>query len=151
MRWLAVGCFLMACGEAPPGSTQTRLCGSEARADTFSEGMQRPSANALYSVRLLRSEVEGQPKPPDRGNNRWTLEVLDPAGAPLTDVSVALRPFMPDHGHGTTPLRHNAALEANVYRVGPFDLFMAGFWEFTFTVDRAGQSDTVRYGFCIEG
>lgn len=91
------------------------------------------------------------PLPVGLGQNLWTVAATVD-GAPATDAQVVLEPWMPDHGHGTTP-RYAAGVEQEpgVYAFGPFTPSMPGTWEIrvgvvrgavdevaTFTVDVAG-------------
>lgn len=145
---------LVACGgDDSTDAGQAGLCSEEARADEFVVGMEKSTVDSKFGVRLTEVLVQDTPKPPDRGDNLWTFQVVDASGAPVDGAMVDVKPWMPDHGHGTNPLHLDARLEPQVgtYEVGPFDLFMGGFWEFTFTVDAAGTTDTVDFGFCVEG
>jgi hypothetical protein len=97
--------------------------------------------------------VNGTPGEPDRGDNEWTIEAMDSGGSMLDGASIQVKPWMPDHRHGTNPLYIDATPTGRPgqYTLPTFDLFMGGFWTFTFTVESGGQSDTVQFGFCIEG
>lgn len=155
--FLALGLLLLgasACGDHDhgPGDGQTRLCDAEPRGETFVVGLEKTSRVEGLKVRLLEVVVEEQPQPPDRGINTWTFEITDAAGAPVEDVAVRLRPWMPDHGHGTTPAEYpGVPAGAGRYSVGPFNLFMSGLWEFTVRLERGGELDDAKFGFCLEG
>lgn len=142
-----------ACGGEEPstGDTRALLCANEARADDFTPGLEKATTEGLFSVRLLDSMVEGEPRSPDRGFNTWMLQVVDGSGNLVDGADVEIRPWMPDHGHGTTPLIHSGAAMTDGYEVGPFDLFMGGFWEFTVTVRSGAAEDEAVFGFCLEG
>ena len=141
-----------ACGDDEPTSAGDRsLCAGETRADTFSVGMEKPTQMNDFTVRLADTQVEGAVSPPDRGNNTWTLEVLDASRARVRGATVTMRPWMPDHGHGTTPLDIGATEADGVYSFGPFDLFMGGFWEFGVRVQTDSADDRATFGFCLEG
>ena len=149
---LGVSVFLIACGDDPQIAGDGRsLCGDETRADTFVVGMEKPTFGDNFSVRLMDTEVEGNTVPPDRGHNVWTFEILDSNRMRVQGAVVTLRPWMPDHGHGTTPLVMEAVETDGVYSFGPFDLFMGGFWEFGVHVEAAEQADDTKFGFCLEG
>ncbi len=64
---------------------------------------------------------------------------------------VKLRPWMPDHGHGTTPAVFYGKPDAGRYGVGPFKVHMAGFWEFELTVSLGNETDSTVFSFCVEG
>lgn len=117
--------------------------------DTFTPGLTRAGSEGRFAVRL----VEAEPSTPLKGDNRFTFEVLDATTlAPLSDVGVVLEPVMIAHGHGTTPPRFEATLEAARYVVGPFALFMPGVWECRFHLLRGeDESDEVAFRFRIVG
>ncbi|MEQ8277597.1 MAG: FixH family protein [Deltaproteobacteria bacterium] len=134
------------------GTNPNALCGDESRATDYVSGLELDTTDAAFTVRLTDVMVADTPQPPDRGNNLWTFEVLDSAGSPVTDATVEMKAWMPDHGHGTNPLWNDARpMNGGGYEVGAFDLFMGGFWQFTFRVDQAGNTDEGVVGFCIEG
>lgn len=147
---LSFGFLLAACGDGS-GTTQRSLCDGEARATPYVAGLEQPSERAMFKARF----VEGTPAPPDRGDNAWKLEIVDAAGAPRTDLTrVRVRAWMPDHGHGTSPSPWNVAnalQEAGRFAVGPMNLFMGGYWEFTIEGQAGDETDTAIVGFCIEG
>lgn len=98
--------------------------------------------------------AEAEPDPPDVGLNTWTFDVTDAAGAPLEGAAVAVRPFMPEHGHGTVPELYDAP-EASPgrYRGPPIHLFMPGLWELHVELYDAGETvaDVATFRFCLEG
>ncbi len=149
---MLAGLCLGGCGGETSGPSQSStgiLCANETRADTFRVGLEK-SASA-FTVRLQDSTVEGFFGPPDRGFNTWAVEIVDASGAPMSPEEVKLKPWMPDHGHGTTPLLHYGVQEGGQYTLGPFDIHMGGYWEFTVTVTTGGAEEQVKFGFCVEG
>lgn len=127
------------------------LCAGDERADTYVAGLERMTEQTGYRVTLAENLYEGSPRAPDRGLNTWRIKVTDNAGQPMTDVKVILRPWMPDHGHGTTPLDIEATATGDTYEAGPFNLFMGGFWRFTVKVEEGTEAEEAVFGFCIEG
>ena len=97
--------------------------------------------------------VETSPAPPDRGDNTWTVQVVDAAGAPVAVTGITGAPFMPAHNHGTSPPDYPGASTDQVdWTVGPFDLFMPGLWELRLTIDRdENEQGQVVVPFCVEG
>jgi len=96
---------------------------------------------------------ELSPEPPDRGDNTWTLRVVDGAGAQVVVESVTLSPFMPAHNHGTAPADFPAtATGSGAWTAGPFDLFMPGRWEVRVAVG-VGEDNVEHavFAFCVEG
>ena len=71
---------------------------------------------------------------------------------PVQTATISAKPWMPDHGHGTTPPRFGAQPLGNgAFSLGPMDLFMPGFWTVTLDVQADGKQDTVVFSFCLEG
>ena len=140
---------LSACGGDGTGQQQQGLCTEDARAEAYVAGLEKASDAGMFKARL----VEGTPAPPDRGNNTWMLEVLDPNGSPMAGVTdVSVKAWMPDHGHGTNPLWNEGTVQPDgKYMVGPFNLFMPGLWQFTVSVEAANQTDVAIVSFCVEG
>ncbi|GAC1352272.1 MAG: hypothetical protein NVS3B20_22550 [Polyangiales bacterium] len=95
--------------------------------------------------------VEGDPAPPSKGNNTWILRVLDKTDHAVTDAVVDVKPFMPDHGHGTSVLAKASPTADGTYRVAPLYMFMPGLWQVTFTAKTGDLTDSAVFTFCIEG
>jgi hypothetical protein len=140
---------LPACGGDGTSQQQQGLCTDDERASQYVAGLEQASDAGMFKAKLLA----GTPAPPDRGNNTWTISVLDPSGAPMSGVNeVRVKAWMPDHGHGTNPLWNDATVQPDgTYQVGPFNLFMPGLWQFTVSVEAANQNDTAVVSFCVEG
>jgi hypothetical protein len=133
-------------------------CADEPRAPPFQQGMQVPSAAGTYVVKLVRNtftDASGKvlTEPPAKGVDVWTVEV-DAAATqtPLDGLTIAVRPFMPDHGHGTTSVGVTPA-GAGVYTISPLNLYMAGYWEVTLTITDPSAatpaSDTAMLKICV--
>jgi hypothetical protein len=142
---------LVACGtdhaktEAPSGADCTR----DARKDVYAASMMK-SGTAGYQVRLL----ESVPAPPQKNDNSWRFEVVDPNARTVSDASVAVVPFMPDHGHGTPiPVVVTAPAAAETaYRASPINLWMPGLWRVSMQISQSSKLvDTVEFFFCIQG
>lgn len=139
-----------ACGSGDDGNPIPDQvdCSKETRADTYAAGMSKTGAQG-FEFRLM----EAAPTPPAKGDNDWTIEVLDASSTPMDGISLDITPFMPDHGHGTTV---NADItptqEAGTYDVNPVNLWMPGYWEITVDAsDDSGPLDSAVFAFCIEG
>lgn len=141
------------CGGDDTGSDAARRCDSETRADVYSAGMTKSGAEGKFSVVLVVSE----PAPPDKGDNSWTIEIKEVGTDTAVDnADVIVTPFMVDHGHGTPVVPTvSAGDSAGRYLVSPINLWMPGYWELS--LDLAAElgsvtmTDTVLFGFCIEG
>lgn len=125
------------------------ICAGDDRVEVYAAGMEKPGDKGLLRVRLVASE----PAPPQKGENTWTVQVTDAAGAPVEGATFAVTPRMPDHGHGsaTTPAV-TAGGAAGEYAIASLDLAMAGLWTVTLDITTAaGETDTVTFSFCVEG
>jgi len=71
-------------------------------------------------------------------------------GAPITGATITAKPWMPDHGHGTS-VRAVITEEAvaGQYTAAPLYLFMAGLWQIMFTIDDGTTRDEVVYAVCL--
>lgn len=150
---LAAGLALGACGSGAQnsngGTPGAETCANEKRADAWALGTVRTGTGGLLKAKLVAAD----PAPPIKGDNVWTLQILDASDQPLDGVALTVKPFMPDHGHGT-PI---AATVTEVgmghqYRVTPVNLWMPGYWEIRLTLDAGGgKTDATAFKICIDG
>lgn len=161
---IALGALAAACGEngaTPPpdagagpsgadAATEAGLitCQNDPRADAFQPPLAKAGKSALYKFVL----VSGDPAPPGRGTNTWTLRIEDSAGAPVTGATLKVTPTMPDHGHGTS-IRATVVPEGDAYKVTPLYFFMPGLWQVTFeaAIGDAAPADSAVFSFCVPG
>jgi hypothetical protein len=151
MRWitLAIAVTAAACsggGGGDVGPDADIGCRFDHRAMTYAAGMKLAGDSGALSFAIETAT----PAPPLKGNNSWTVQILDGSGAPVTGATMTAVPFMPDHGHGTqvTPVVTPAG---DAYTVAPLYLFMPGLWQVTLTATSAAGDDSVKFDFCIEG
>ena len=122
-------------------------CAAETRDDEYTLGMEK--AGTAVRVRF----VDALPAPPDRGDNTWTIEVVDLAtGMPLDDVSLVVEPYMPDHMHGTSIQCNVTDMpEPGELHLEPVNLFMPGLWEVRLHFTLADETtDRVDFSFCVD-
>lgn len=144
MRLLAPALLLLAgCPPEPPDPISP--CDGGGEADDYVQGLQH--AGDVFDVAFMDAE----PAPPDVGINVWDVEILD--GADLVeDGEVTAVPWMPLHGHGTVPARHDLTpAEDGTWFSRPINLFMPGLWVITFEIDDGVTTDEVEFRFCLEG
>jgi hypothetical protein len=123
-------------------------CAGETRAAPYAPNLTRASASGTWQIVL----VAGDPAPPARGDNTWTVKVLDATGAPQDDLSMTAAPFMPDHRHPSMVKPAVTPLGGGAYAVTPVYLFMPGYWEITFKLHPAdAAADAVVFPICIPG
>jgi YtkA-like len=146
---------LPACGSSdasPPTAAQhdtSATCDGDPRANVYSAGMTQASENGKFTLQMLNAD----PAPPAKGDNKWDIKLTDAAGAPLNDATITVKPFMPDHGHGTSidAVVTPAGSGGGEYSISPVNLWMPGLWQVTLSTDAAGATDDVVLGFCIAG
>ncbi|MCC7380315.1 MAG: FixH family protein [Deltaproteobacteria bacterium] len=145
---LAVSLAAFACGGDTTPPPNGAGCVEDARADTYVAGLEKTTEGG-HRVKML----EARPAPPDRGDNTWTFELADAAGAKVSTATVSVRPWMPDHGHGSTPAMFSGAPAGDGrYGVGPVNFFMPGLWELTVKVElQGGAIESAKFSFCVEG
>ena len=154
MRFLAAALVLCACTSSDGGATSsdsatpadagpTVTCQNDSRVDTYVANLTKTSSSGQMKVTLVASD----PAPPVRGNNTWSVKVTDGAGGAVNGASLAVTPFMPDHGHGTSVKAAINAKGDGVYEITPLYLFMPGVWKITI----ANGTDSVDFFFCVAG
>ena len=138
--------LLSACGGDDPAPEDTVCVGTEA--DTYAAGIVKTTDAGLYVITL----TEADPAPPEKGENTWNLRIT--AGdSPLDGADVVLTPFMPEHGHGSSPAYVEALpLGDGAYRAEGLNFSMPGLWEITVSVESPDTgADSAIFAFCIEG
>lgn len=148
---LLVGGLLPACSSEPPEASPDAAaptgCAAEKRADAFALGLSKTLPNGSV-VRL----VAATPAPPAKGDNTWTVELVDGAGKPVSGATLTVVPFMPDHGHGTATAPTATPEGApGKYRISNMNLPMAGYWDITLSVTVGATKSDARFGICIDG
>ncbi|HTR54557.1 MAG TPA: FixH family protein [Kofleriaceae bacterium] len=140
---------LAACGRSQPSADPHDPCAAEARADHFVDGLRKRGAAGALDFALVSSE----PAPPARGDNTWIVQldaISSGAAGPVDGATIAVTPFMPDHGHGATVKVNVTALPtAGQYRLAPINLWMPGYWETTIRASHGSTSDSAVFKFCI--
>lgn len=135
-------------GAAGAGGSAPSVCAKDDRAQTFTQGLEARSDKGTLTLRLLTID----PNPVFKGNNAWKLQIVDAAGSPVDGLEVSVKPFMPDHNHGSSivPSVTPAGSDGR-YDVTLLNLFMPGLWQVTFTVKSQGQTEQATFSFCVTG
>lgn len=122
-------------------------CETETRDDDFVVGITKMGTANQVAFKLLSAT----PAPPARDDNSWLLQ-LDTTAGPLSNATVVVTPFMPDHQHGT-PIKVGveAMPTAGQYTLSPINMWMPGLWEVTIsaTATEPAVDDSVVFRFCI--
>jgi hypothetical protein len=140
---------LAACGGGEDaGDDEHYDCTMETRDDDFVVGLEKVSASGTHFI--LMSSV---PAPPARGDNQMTLHLQDSAAAPMGGASLTVRPYMPDHGHGTAV---QAVITESTTVIGEYDLdpvnfHMPGLWQLLISAGPVTEANTATFAFCVPG
>jgi hypothetical protein len=160
MRGSAKNCLLLgllalaslaACSSSSSSGTQAApapsLCATDSRAQSYTAGMEQKGTAGTLSVKLESIN----PNPVIKGNNDWKVQVVDASGTPVDGATITVKPFMPDHGHGSSITPQVAAgSDPGTYDVSLLNLFMPGIWTVTFNVaTSANVTDSAVFTFCV--
>lgn len=128
-------------------SSEPLTCEDDERAEDFTVNLSKMGTGSSVTI------VDAMPAMPDRGDNTWTVRVADAMGNPEESMVVSLRPWMPDHGHGSPVEPVIADLGGGEYRIESLNLFMPGLWQITFNLETPegdGAADEVMFSICVE-
>jgi hypothetical protein len=143
--------LLVACGDDEPPAPAASICDKfDTPYDDYVAGLTKSGEVGIVQVALL----DASPAPPAKGDNRWLVRVLDDEGGlPLAGATISdVRPWMPDHGHGTSvePVIGAPGSDGDI-EVDHIDFRMAGVWTVTFEVTTPSGDDRAVFAFCIDG
>lgn len=125
--------------------TGAPLCATDPRVQAFSLGITAKTPSGVQ-VKITAAD----PAAPAKGLNAWTIAVADASGAALDGATIAVKPFMPDHGHPASVTPTVTAKGGGQYQVGNVSLFMPGVWQITFGITLAGKpAEDAMFTFCI--
>jgi heme/copper-type cytochrome/quinol oxidase subunit 2 len=98
---------------------------------------QQPAAGQKPTLDIM---LTSKPSPPKMGDNMFEVMVKDPAGKPVTDAEVTAMFHMAAMG-AMPEMKNNVALkhQKEGRYVGTGQVMMAGKWEVTVMVKRAGK------------
>jgi hypothetical protein len=146
--WMAAGAALPACHSsgAAPVDADFVTCTAEPRATPYAPGMQVTSANGAFILKLLSNTFTDSSGTKDeafvKGNDAWSVEIDQATTmAPMNGLSISVSPYMPDHRHGTTPVGVMPMGSGGLYTMSPVNLYMAGYWEVTFSIVATPPTD----------
>ncbi len=148
---LVVVLSLAACGggSSPPDAADD--CTNDPRAETFYVGLDHHGDAGNLDFVL----VSADPAPPARPDNTWIVQINGMSsgvvGNPLTGVTMAVTPFMPDHQHGTPiPVGVTSMPTAGQYQLTPINTWMPGLWTITLQAQSGSTADMTTFAFCIK-
>ena len=153
LRRLAVvigtGLSLAACGTSSPAIPDAANCVGDPRGEAFVVGITKSGKDNRLTFALM----EATPAPPSRGDNTWLVDISQ-AGAPVVGAAVTVKPFMPDHRHGSAidTIVTPDPMVPGRYQLAPVNLWMPGIWEVTITATPVGGTkDLAVFSVCIAG
>ena len=99
--------------------------------------MAAPAQTLATASGRLSVEARYLPQPAVRGANAVQLTLADAGGGPAGDLTIAVTPWMPSHGHGTSVQPVVTTDAADVFVANPLYLYMSGRWELRMTIGGA--------------
>jgi hypothetical protein len=123
-------------------------CQTDPRDDTYAPNLTKQGQSGNFQFVL----VSANPEPPAIDGNTWVVKLLDASGSPVPGATfTSIKPWMPDHGHGSSAVPGAADNHDGTYTIQPLYFFMAGLWQVTFAVQANGKSDSAVFSFCVQG
>ncbi len=130
------------------GAPTEAACAKDPRVAAYAVGVEAKSIDGALTVHFLSAS----PSPPVKGNNTWTVQLLDGQGKPINGATIVTKAFMPDHGHGSS-IKPQATAKGTdgTYEITPVTLFMPGVWQITFEVQApGGVASSAIVTFCVD-
>lgn len=91
--------------------------------------------------------IYSSPNPPIRGDNTFEVYVTDANGQPVTDAKVSFDIDMTNMSHGKNVVEATSMGEGHY--IGTVSFLMPGPWRVLVSVERPGQTSTVRFDFNV--
>lgn len=122
--------------------------GSSVTTDTYVAGLTKAGASGAIGVKL----VDATPAPPGPGTNTWKVALVDAKGGVLPAATITkVRPFMPDHGHGSSVTPTITPGKDGTATIDALDFVMPGVWTVTVSTTNGASTDETTFAFCIDG
>ena len=128
---LVLGAIGFGCGDAMPASSGPPTFPADALTAAASTSGQ------------LHVELRTDPQPPVHGAIAGQLAITNAAGEPVDGLDLAVVPWMPSHGHGTSITPRITAQGQGLYLVEQLYLYMGGTWELRTTISGAVDDEVV--------
>ena len=108
--------------------------------------LTRPTVDNKYVVTLL------PPSKPAAINqlHAWQIQVVSPAGEPISNARIKVDGGMPQHGHGLpTRPQVTAQLPGGGYLIEGMKFSMTGWWEIKLAIDGPAGADRVTFNTVV--
>lgn len=102
------------------------------------------TTDGLYVVHL-----EARPRPLVAGEATTLTVEIEVDDLPVADTTLAVEPWMPDHGHGVSPAPTVAA-DLDGVHTATWTYSMPGRWELTLRVDGPDGQDHAKVGYDVQ-
>ena len=136
--------FLAGC----PAAESEGVCGAEDRAEPILSGDELAGEDEMIFFAFDSLD----PAPPDLGQNDWVVSLASVSGSALEGCTLEARPWMPDHGHGSTDVTATNEGDGS-YSIAGLEFVMPGYWTVSLSADcgSAETNDSRTLHLCIEG
>lgn len=123
---------------------------TDAGPGTADGGITRAVSGASAGGNLTVTVEPVTPAVPARGLNTFRFSVQASAGGAASGLTLSVRPWMPDHGHGSNPVPTVTEDPASTgtFTVSNVNFTMAGTWELQATFG-GSQTDTFVASFLV--
>jgi hypothetical protein len=142
---LLAACGMMS-GSLPQQPTPIPTLASASSNTQDPNAAQVPALGGKPSGDLL-VWIFSNPTLPVRGDNTFEAFVTDANGQPITNATISFDINMTNMNHGKNVV--TASPLGNGRYSGVMHFLMAGPWRVIVDIDRAGQTDTVRFDFMV--
>jgi hypothetical protein len=114
--------------------------------DNLDLALEKPTAAGLYTAAIAPQATPVTVGP----MHAWTVTILNPSGAPVTDAKIAINGGMPQHGHGLpTAPRVTKDLGGGRYLVEGVKFNMRGWWTLDLAIEGPKGADTVTFNLVL--
>jgi hypothetical protein len=159
-NWLAIplvagvvsACSSSSGGSDTAGEAGVIGCGGDSRVQSYKPGMGQMGASGVFRFDL----ASATPQPQSSGTEVWVVRIQDASGKPVTDATFPStptspnpRPWMPEHGHGTSVVAVTNNHDGT-YTFDPMYLYMLGIWETDIVAESGGKTDATKFFFCLQ-
>jgi hypothetical protein len=108
-----------------------------------------PLAMSVSQSGALNVAVCTSSQPPVQDQMVGEIMVTNASGKPVDGLTLSVTPWMPEMGHGQSPVVTVTPKGKGVYSIAPLAFFMAGEWELVTKIDGQTTSDSANPSFYV--